>query len=89
MKKFNSCMPNNLEHISIWILKKSYRAKDKRTSIGFKFEIFLTSNKEDRDVQNGEEKLSIWNIIFSQVNIKQYIGNKFFAPGKEKTFRCP
>lgn len=38
---------------------------------------------------NGEEKLSIWNIIFSQVNIKQYIGNKFFAPGKEKTFRCP
>lgn len=44
-------MPKNLEHISIWILKKFYRAKDKRTSIGFKFEIFLTSNKEDRDVQ--------------------------------------
>lgn len=38
---------------------------------------------------SGEEKLSIWNIIFSQVNIKQYIGNKFFAPGKEKTLRCP
>lgn len=51
MKKFNSCMPKNFEHILIWILKKSYRAKDKQTSIGFKFEIFLTSNKEDRGVQ--------------------------------------